>query len=72
LHYISTRGEAPELAFDDVLLAGLAADGGLYLPKTYPALARGDIAALAGLPYDAAAARLIKPFAGELGAGVLR
>ena len=59
MHYISTRGEAPELAFDDVLLAGLAADGGLYVPKTYPAVARGDIAALAGLPYDAAAARLI-------------
>ncbi len=72
MHYISTRGEAPELAFDDVLLAGLAADGGLYVPKTYPALARGDIAALAGLPYDAAAARLIEPFAGEIGAGVLR
>ncbi len=72
MHYISTRGEAPELAFDDVLLAGLAADGGLYVPKTYPALARGDIAALAGLPYDAAAARLIEPFAGGIGAGVLR
>ncbi len=72
MHYISTRGEAPELAFDDVLLAGLAADGGLYVPKTYPAVARGDIAALAGLPYDAAAARLIEPFAGEIGAGVLR
>ena len=72
MHYISTRGEAPELAFDDVLLAGLAADGGLYVPKTYPAVARGDIAALAGLPYDAATARLIEPFAGEIGAGVLR
>ena len=72
MHYISTRGEAPELAFDDVLLAGLAADGGLYVPKTYPSVARGDIAALAGLPYDAAAARLIEPFADGLGAGVLR
>ena len=72
MHYISTRGEAPELAFDDVLLAGLAADGGLYVPKTYPSVAREDIAELAGLPYAAAAARLIEPFAGELGGEVLR
>ena len=72
MHYISTRGEAPELAFEDVLLAGLAADGGLYVPKTYPGVARADIAALAGLPYDAAAARLIEPFVDGLGAGVLR
>ncbi len=72
MHYVSTRGEAPELAFDDVLLAGLAADGGLYVPKTYPSIARGDIAALAGLPYDAAAARLIEPFAAEIGGAVLR
>ena len=72
MRYISTRGEAPELAFDDVLLAGLAADGGLYVPKTYPSVAHGDIAALAGLPYDAAAAQLIEPFADGLGAGVLR
>jgi threonine synthase len=63
LQYISTRGDAPELAFDDVLLAGLAADGGLYVPKAYPALDRDAIAALAGVPYAEAAARLIAPFA---------
>ena len=38
LHYVSTRGQAPELAFSDVLLAGLAKDGGLYVPKTWPTL----------------------------------
>jgi threonine synthase len=65
LRYISTRGEAPELAFDDVLLAGLAADGGLYVPKTYPTVSHPDIEALAGLPYDKAAARLIGPFVGD-------
>ena len=65
MRYISTRGEAPELAFDDVLLAGLAVDGGLYLPRAYPALEPGDISALAGVPYREAAARLIGPFLGD-------
>ena len=46
LHYVSTRGRAPELGFADVLLAGLAADGGLYVPRTWPALAT------AGTPTD--------------------
>lgn len=69
--YVSTRGQAPELPFDDVVLAGLAADGGLYVPQHYPSVARSDIAALAGLPYAAAAARLIGPFASGLGAGAL-
>ena len=38
LHYVSTRGKAPELAFADVLLEGLATDGGLYVPRTWPEL----------------------------------
>jgi threonine synthase len=65
VRYISTRGEAPALAFEDVLLAGLASDGGLYAPVSYPGLARGDIASLAGLPYEEASARIIAPFLGE-------
>ncbi len=73
MRYLSTRGDAPELAFDDVLLAGLASDGGLYVPASYPSVASNDIASLAGLPYDEAAARLIQPFAGDsFGDGVLR
>ena len=36
MRYISTRGDAPILEFDEVLLAGLAADGGLYVPETWP------------------------------------
>jgi threonine synthase len=63
--YISTRGEAGELAFDDVLLAGLAADGGLYAPAAYPRIAPQAIRALAGVPYAECAARLIQPFVGE-------
>ncbi len=69
--YVSTRGQAAELPFADVVLAGLAADGGLYVPKDYPRIERAGTAALAGLSYDAAAARLIAPFAAGLGDGVL-
>lgn len=65
LRYLSTRGEAAQLAFDDVLLAGLATDGGLYAPFAYPHVAPKDIAALAGVPYAEAAARLIAPFLTE-------
>lgn len=63
--YISTRGEAPHLGFEDVLLAGLARDGGLYLPETWPSLAADEIAALAGLPFDEVAARILAPFVGD-------
>ncbi|MBI1868695.1 MAG: threonine synthase [Methylocystis sp.] len=65
MRYISTRGEAPELAFDDVLLGGLASDGGLYTPRSYPCLEPGAIAALAGLPYAQASAAIIAPFVGD-------
>ena len=61
MDYLSTRGEAPSLGFSDALLAGLARDGGLYLPQTIPALAP---AALAGLPYAQAAAQVIAPYIG--------
>lgn len=69
MRYISTRGEARELAFEDVLLAGLAADGGLYTPVSYPRLEREAIGALAGLPYAEASARIIAPFLGDAFAG---
>jgi threonine synthase len=62
LRYVSTRGRAPELGFDDVLLSGLAADGGLYVPAAWPQLSKADIAALAGLDYPALAARIMAPF----------
>jgi threonine synthase len=63
--YISTRGEAPTLGFDDVLLAGLARDGGLYVPKTWPKLAPAAIAALAGRPFAEVAVEVIHPFVGS-------
>ncbi|MBY0512271.1 MAG: threonine synthase [Rhodospirillaceae bacterium] len=62
MRYVSTRGRAPELGFDDVLLTGLAADGGLYVPASWPQFSKTEIAALAGLEYPALAARIIAPF----------
>ncbi len=64
MRYISTRGSAPALGFADALLTGLARDGGLYVPETWPALGAEDIRALAGLPYGQAALRVLRPFCG--------
>lgn len=62
MKYISTRGKAPKLAFDDVLLAGLARDGGLYLPETWPTFSKADIAAMQGMPYTEVAVKVMAPF----------
>ena len=62
VRYLSTRGEAAQLGFGEVLLAGLAADGGLYTPLAYPHIAPEEIVALSGIPYAHAAARLISPY----------
>ena len=51
MRYISTRGEAPVLNLPDALLAGLARDGGLYVPETWPAMTPEAIAALSGQPF---------------------
>jgi len=64
LRYISTRGEAPALAFEDVLLAGLARDGGLYLPEAWPRLSPAELNDLRGLDYAALACRVMLPFLG--------
>ena len=64
MRYISTRGAAPALAFDDALLAGLARDGGLYVPESWPQLSAGEMRALAGLEYAELAARVMRPFLG--------
>ena len=67
--HISTRGEAPALTFMDALLAGLARDGGLYVPESWPALDAGTIAGFAGQPYaEVAKAVLGRLVADELGA----
>jgi threonine synthase len=65
MKFISTRGRAPEAGFLDVLLAGLAPDGGLYAPKTWPRLSTDEISGLSGRAYAAAAADILALFTGE-------
>ncbi|MBX8784963.1 threonine synthase [Ochrobactrum sp. GRS2] len=62
MKYISTRGEAPVLGFSDALLAGLARDGGLYLPETYPHFSSDDIRKLRGKSYVEIALAVLTPF----------
>ncbi|MGA7544677.1 MAG: threonine synthase, partial [Methyloceanibacter sp.] len=62
MRYVSTRGEAPALLFEDVLLAGLARDGGLYMPEAWPTFGAGEIASLAGLDYADVAYRVMAPY----------
>ena len=64
MQYISTRGETPASNFDDVLLSGLAPDGGLFVPENWPQLTAEEVAALQGLPYPELALRVLKPFVG--------
>jgi threonine synthase len=64
VNYISTRGEAQGLGFEDVVLAGLARDGGLYVPETWPTLPRATIAGFAGWPFADVAVEVIHPFLG--------
>ena len=73
MRYVSTRGEASSLGFSDVLLAGLARDGGLYVPETWPTMTEDEIADLAGRPYAEVAYRVISRFTGDdLAPDVLR
>src|SRR6202030_617180 len=65
VRYISTRGEAPPLGFIDVTLAGLAHDGGLYVPETWPVLDAKTIAGFAGRPYAEVACEVISRFAAD-------
>ena len=64
MRYVSTRGEAPALDFVEVMLAGLARDGGLYVPETWPTVMNEAIAGFAGRPYAEVAVEVIKPFVG--------
>lgn len=73
LNYVSTRGKAPPLSFDATLLSGLASDGGLYLPESYPRLSENAIAGLAGRPYADVAEAIVSPYAaGAITAPALR
>ena len=65
MHYISTRGQAPELTFEEAMLTGLARDGGLYVPAEVPVLSHADFAAMAGQSYEEVAFRIMYPFLGD-------
>jgi threonine synthase len=62
MRYISTRGDAPALQFEEVLLTGLATDGGLYVPEELPRFSAADLERLAGLDYPQLALELLHPF----------
>ncbi len=65
MKYISTRGQAPELSFEEAMLTGLARDGGLYLPAEIPRFSQEEIAALAGLSYEETAFLVMRPYLGD-------
>jgi threonine synthase len=65
MRYISTRGSAPLLSFEEAMLTGLARDGGLYVPETIPQMSHDDIAALAGKSYEDIAFAVMRPFIGD-------
>ena len=65
MRYISTRGQAPARDFAGILLAGLAEDGGLFMPETWPHFSPADWRAMRGLSYPELAARVMCPFVGE-------
>ncbi|HEX3406518.1 MAG TPA: threonine synthase, partial [Caulobacteraceae bacterium] len=65
MNYVSTRGTAPAVSFLGAMIAGLAPDGGLYVPERWPELSEGEIAAFAGRPYAEVAADVVGRFAGD-------
>jgi threonine synthase len=67
LQYVSTRGQAPSLGFEEVMLAGLADDGGLYVPAEWPPLTSETLRGLAGKPYREVAFQVMWPFVDGIG-----
>lgn len=66
MDYVSTRGSAPALDLEGATLAGLAADGGLYVPRSWPKLTDREIASLAGKSYVETAVAVMQPFVGDV------
>ncbi len=65
MRYISTRGSAPVLSFEEAMLTGLARDGGLYVPETIPTLTPEQINAMQGQSYEEVAFTVMRPFIGD-------
>lgn len=66
MQYISTRGASPALSFEDVMLSGLAPDGGLYMPESWPEIGADEMTALATRTYPEAALQVLKRFTGAM------
>jgi threonine synthase len=66
MRYLSTRGDAAGAGFSDILLGGLAPDGGLYLPEEYPQVTAEELAEWRDLPYAALALRVLGKFVGDI------
>ncbi len=62
MKFVSTRGAAPTLEFSEVVLAGLASDGGLYVPESMPQISEATFRSWQGLPYDDLAIEVMWPF----------
>ena len=65
MRYVSTRGEAPEFGFAEAMLAGLAGDGGLYVPESWPHIEPKTIGSFAGRPYAEVTVDIVQRFAGD-------
>jgi threonine synthase len=65
MKYVSTRGASPAIGFLDAVLAGLAPDGGLYVPETWPTFTPKEMAGFSAMPYAAVAAAVLGKFAGD-------
>jgi threonine synthase len=66
MNYISTRGQSPAQSFCDILLGGLAPDGGLYLPESYPQVSAAELAEWRELPYHALALKILLKFVDDI------
>ena len=65
MKYVSTRGKAPDLNFEEAMLTGLARDGGLYVPEEYPLLSVQQISSFSTKSYEEVAFEIMKPFIGD-------
>ena len=66
MKYISTRGSSPKLNFSEVLLGGLAPDGGLYLPEYYPKFSNGDLKSMRDMSYQDLAFYIFEKFIDDI------
>jgi threonine synthase len=72
MKYISTRGKSPALTFSEILLGGLAPDGGLYMPESYPQFSAADLTAMRNMSYADLAFAILSRFVDDIPATDLK